>query len=80
MKELGQLSLDAEAALIIDEQGTGCGASGEGFWQSNQEADYVTFGKRTQVSGYFSRDKGTPNDIHLGGNRLALLQLKDIVE
>jgi acetylornithine/succinyldiaminopimelate/putrescine aminotransferase len=34
--------------LIIDETSTGCGASGNGFWQNESTiADYVAFGKRT---------------------------------
>ena len=56
IRELMKLARENDAALIVDEQGTGCGASGAGFWQSNQSADYVTFGRRTQVSGYFSKD------------------------
>ena len=56
LRELLKLAQEAEAALIVDEAGTGCGASGAGFWQSTGEADYVTFGRRTQVSGYFSKD------------------------
>ena len=47
MRELVGLARDAEAALIVDEAGTGCGASGAGFWQYSGDADYVTFGKRT---------------------------------
>jgi 4-aminobutyrate aminotransferase-like enzyme len=56
VRELMKLAGESEAALIVDEQGTGCGASGAGFWQNNQAADYVTFGRRTQVAGYFSKD------------------------
>ena len=79
IRELMKLARENDAALIVDEQGTGCGASGAGFWQSNQSADYVTFGRRTQVSGYFSKDQGKPSDISLGGSRLGLLQLQAIV-
>ena len=32
MKELLSISREAQAALIVDEQSTGCGASGAGFW------------------------------------------------
>jgi L-lysine 6-transaminase len=79
MNELVSLAREAEAALIVDEAGTGCGASGEGFWQYNGAADYVTFGKRTQVAGYFSKDNGS-SSISLAGSRLGLLQLKTITE
>ena len=32
MNELVRLARESDAALIVDEQGTGCGASGQGFW------------------------------------------------
>ena len=54
MAELAGLARGAEAALIVDEQATGCGASGAGFWQYDGQADYVVFGKRMQVNGFFS--------------------------
>ena len=54
MNALRSIADDYEAALIVDETSTGCGASGKGFWQSNVNADYVAFGKRTQATGYFS--------------------------
>jgi len=75
MKELVSLAKEAEAALIVDEAGTGVGASGEGFWQYDGPADYVTFGRRTQVAGYFSREKDEGKTYSLGGSRLALQQL-----
>ena len=46
IRELAKLAKDVDAALIVDEAGTGCGASGLGFWQNSEEADYVTFGRR----------------------------------
>ena len=33
ISQLGSLAKDYEAALIVDETNTGCGASGKGFWQ-----------------------------------------------
>ena len=78
MRELTGLAREAQAALIVDEAGTGCGASGQGFWQYKGQADYVTFGKRTQVAGYFSRDTGSVADVSLGGSRLGLQQLQVI--
>ena len=64
-----------EAALIVDETNTGCGASGRGFWMSNGNADYVTFGKRTQLSGFYSSETGMTN---LGGNMIELAQMSTI--
>ena len=54
--KLASIAEDFDAALVVDETGTGVGASGSGFWQySGSKADYVAFGKRTQVSGFFTR-------------------------
>lgn len=64
MNALRSIADDYEAALIVDETSTGCGASGKGFWQSDVQADYVAFGKRTQATGYFSKNEG----ISLGGS------------
>jgi len=63
---LHSLAKESGAALIVDETNTGCGASGKGFWQYSGPADYVTFGSRTQATGYFSAD----DRIHLGGSAL----------
>jgi len=46
MSELNRIARESEAALIVDEQSTCCGATGSGFWQYNGPADYVVFGKR----------------------------------
>jgi len=65
--KLGGIAEDFDAALVVDETGTGCGASGRGFWQySGSKADYVTFGKRTQVSGFFTKQEG----LALAGSEL----------
>lgn len=80
MKELAGLAREADAALIVDEAGTGIGASGEGFWQYGGPADYVTFGKRSQVSGFFSTEKDETSTYSLAGNRLGLQQLATITE
>jgi len=55
INELKRVANAEEAALIVDETNTGCGASGQGFWQYNGPADYVAFGKRSQVTGFFSQ-------------------------
>ena len=54
MSELLRIARESDAALIVDEQATGCGSTGAGFWQYDGPADYVVFGKRMQVSGFFS--------------------------
>lgn len=47
LQELRSLSSDNDAALIVDERNSGCGASGKGFWAYDGPSDYVVFGKRT---------------------------------
>ena len=47
INQIGKLAHESEAALIVDETNTCCGATGTGFWAYNGNlADYVTFGKR----------------------------------
>lgn len=70
IKNLKSIANDFEAALIVDETGSGVHASGHGFWQYNGPADYVSFGNRTQASGYFSLGDhvvagGNENDVKL---------------
>lgn len=79
MGELARIARDAEAALIVDEQSTCCGATGEGFWQYKKgEADYVVFGKRMQVSGYFSAERDGSRDVNLAGAQKGLRQFSVI--
>ena len=80
INQLREVAHDAEAALIVDETSTGCGASGKGFFQYSGAADYITFGKRTQVTGYFSKGEAGRPDCHLGGNQLDLLNFAIIHE
>ena len=54
MGELSRIARESQAALIVDEQATCCGSTGAGFWQYDGPADYVVFGKRMQVNGFFS--------------------------
>lgn len=74
MSELVRISRESEAALVIDEQASGCGASGQGFWQYNGPADYVVFGKRMQVNGFFSAEADGSRDVNLAGAQLGLRQ------
>jgi len=80
MNELGSIARESEAALIVDEQATCCGATGEGFWQSGAKADYVVFGKRMQVNGYFSAEADGSRDVNLAGAQLGLRQFAVIKE
>jgi glutamate-1-semialdehyde aminotransferase len=65
ISSLNGMAKEFEAALVVDETSTGCHSSGSGsFWQYNGYADYVSFGKRTQASGFFSNENG----VALAGN------------
>lgn len=75
-----RISKESQAALIIDEQSTCCGASGSGFWQYNGPADYVVFGKRMQVNGFFSAQRNGDRDVNLAGAQMGLNQFKVIKE
>ena len=78
LSELSRIARESDAALIVDEQGTGCGATGQGFWQSSAPADIVVFGKRTQVAGFFSREADGSRDVNLAGSQLGLRQFEII--
>jgi 4-aminobutyrate aminotransferase-like enzyme len=73
LSQLHRLGTESEAALIVDETSTGCGASGQGFWQYDGPSDYVAFGKRTQVSGFMAAG-GELVPESVGGSPLALKQ------
>lgn len=72
MKELVSIARDSQAALIVDEQASCCGSSGDGFWQYGGPADFVVFGKRMQVNGFFSAEKDGSRDVNLAGAQLGL--------
>lgn len=82
LSQLHRLGAENDAALIVDETSSGCGASGQGFWQYNGPAHYVTFGKRTQVAGFMAADtEGVPQSM--GGSAMAIRQwevIKSVVE
>ena len=79
-KELRTVTKDNEAALIVDATETGCGATGKGFWGFKGEADYLVFGKRTQVEGFYSRPESKQSSISFGSEQLRLLQFQVINE
>lgn len=78
ISELASLARQNDAALVVDETNTCLGATGQGFWQYNGNADYVAFGKRMQVSGYFSDQKAGRRDLNLSDNQLGLQTLETI--
>lgn len=80
MNDLASLARENDAALVVDESNTCCGASGKGFWQYNGNADYVAFGKRMQVAGFFSDQKVGRRDLNLADNMLGLQTFKTISE
>jgi 4-aminobutyrate aminotransferase-like enzyme len=73
LSELRSVTKDANAALIVDATETGCGATGKSFWGFTGEADYLVFGKRTQVEGFYSRPESKQASISIGGDHLRLL-------
>jgi len=60
------------AALVVDETNTGCGASGKGFWQYSGAADYVTFGKRTQFTGFYTNEAKQADEMFVAGKMIDL--------
>lgn len=80
MAELARLARESDAALIVDEQATCCGSTGAGFWQYGGPADYVVFGKRMQVNGFFSAESDGSRDVNLAGSQLGLRQFSVIKE
>lgn len=78
LNELYGIAKENEAALIIDERNTGCGASGKGFWQYSGPSDYLVFGKRTQVEGFFSSEASQKHSISVGTDALSLFRFKVI--
>ena len=80
LSELISLTKENEAALIVDATETGCGATGKSFWGFDGEADYLVFGKRTQVEGFYSTSESKHASISFGGDQLRLLQFQVIDE
>jgi 4-aminobutyrate aminotransferase-like enzyme len=81
MSSLGDIARESDAAFVIDERESGCGASGKSFWASNgASSDYLVFGGRTQAEGFYSTTSSKAHAKHcLGGDALKLLQLQVIL-
>lgn len=83
INELGTLTRDTDVALIVDATESGCGATGKNFWGYAGRADYLVFGKRAFVEGFYSRPASKAAAITFGGDYLRLLQfqvVKDTIE
>lgn len=82
LKELRSVTKDNEAALIVDATETGAGATGKSFWgfPAVADPDYLVFGKRTQVEGFFSSADSKSATVSIGGDHLRLLQFATIQE
>lgn len=55
LNEISSLAKTHGTALIVDASDSGCGAHGKDFWGFNGHADYMIFGKRTFIEGFYSR-------------------------
>jgi len=85
---LRKIAHDHSVTFIVDETATGCGASGAFWahekWNLEQAPDLVTFGRRTQASGFYARRDFLPKSSswHFfnarNGDGLRLVQFKVI--
>ena len=80
LAELRSLTNDSDSALVIDSTETGAGASGNSYWGFTGESDYLVFGKRTQVEGFYSTPMSKAASISHGCDHLSLLQFQVINE
>lgn len=79
--ELGKLAREAGAAMVIDATSTNAGASGKNFWGVNADtADYLVFGRRSYVEGFYCRPQAKYAAITFGGDYLRMLQFKVLKE
>lgn len=72
------MTSDSQSALIVDATETSCGATGKSFWGYTGEADYLVFGKRSQIEGFFSTSESKVHSNSFGGDHLKLLQFQVI--
>ena len=76
IQELYSIARENDAALVVDETSSSCHATGN-FWQYKGPADFVTFGRRAQATGYFSKSEGL---TALGGSENDVKLLKLILD
>jgi len=67
--------------MVIDATSTNAGASGKSFWGVNADtADYLVFGRRSYVEGFYCRPQAKYAAITFGGDYLRMLQFKVLKE
>lgn len=86
--KLRNLAAEHDVTFIVDETHTGCGGTGSfwahSVWNLDQAPDIVTFGRRTQVSGFYAAKDFLPEEANWDfvnsktGDGLRLLQFKTI--
>eukprot|EP00871_Galdieria_phlegrea_P002825 jgi/Galph1/3543/GphlegSOOS_G2215.1 len=88
-QQLRKITEDKGIAFIVDEVQTGCGATGKFWahmhWQLETPPDIVTFAKKMQVSGFYTRKDFRPAQAYRiyntwMGDPLRLLQLHTITQ
>ena len=79
MNDLSQVCKEAGTAFIVDETHSGL-STGKGYFYYKGDADYVVFGKKTQVSGYFSRPESKQFSYGSGGETHKLMAFSIIDE
>lgn len=89
--KLRQLAQEHEVTFIVDETYSGCGATGTFWaheqWKLDKEPDIVTFGRRTQTSGFYTYQDFFPQTSSAwhffnlkSGDGVRMLQFKTIQE
>lgn len=78
MSQLYSITRDSETDLIVDDRNACGGASGKGFWSYNGPCDYLIFGKRSQIEGYFSKSGLEEHATTIGADPLQLLKFRAI--
>ena len=86
--QIRNLAKQYDVTFIVDETYTGCGPTGEFWghqhWNLDSTPDIVTFGRRTQASGFYASSSLLPDDTTWEffnlktGDGVKLLQFKNI--
>lgn len=76
--DLSSLAKDNQSALIVDATESGFTSNKHGVWGYEGKSDYLVFGKRTQIEGFFCKPTSAAAAITLGGDLLRLLQFQII--
>lgn len=86
--QLRNLAAEHNIAFIVDETFTGCGGTGTFWghsqWKLDKHPDIVTFGRRTQASGFYAEPNFLPDEAEWNffnsktGDGVRLIQYKAI--